>query len=160
MTLDEVLLYVILGCIVAAVVGIGVGYLLRKRIAEARIGSAEERAKQIADDAKKMLESASREAETLKKETLVQTKEEIHKLREDVEQESSVVTSFRSTSRDLSRRKIILTGEAGISNSVKHSWIRKKSRLKRRKTRLKLYIASRKRNWKKYPSYHVHRQRI
>ena len=88
MTLDEVLLYVILGCIVAAVVGIGVGYLLRKRIAEARIGSAEEKAKQIADDAKKMLESASREAETLKKETLVQTKEEIHKLREDVEQES------------------------------------------------------------------------
>ena len=67
---------------------IGVGYLLRKRIAEARIGSAEEKAKQIADDAKKMLESASREAETLKKETLVQTKEEIHKLREDVEQES------------------------------------------------------------------------
>lgn len=88
MTLDEVLLYVILGCIVAAVVGIGVRYLLRKRIAEARIGSAEEKAKQIADDAKKMLESASREAETLKKETLVQTKEEIHKLREDVEQES------------------------------------------------------------------------
>lgn len=88
MTLDEVLLYVILGCIVAAVVDIGVGYLLRKRIAEARIGSAEEKAKQIADDAKKMLESASREAETLKKETLVQTKEEIHKLREDVEQES------------------------------------------------------------------------
>ena len=152
MTLDEVLLYVILGCIVAAVVGIGVGYLLRKRIAEARIGSAEEKAKQIADDAKKMLESASREAEPLKKETLVQTKEEIHKLREDVEQESK--------QRDLSRRKIILTGEAGISNSVKHSWIRKKSRLKRRKTRLKLYIASRKRNWKKYPSYHVHRQRI
>lgn len=37
LTLDEVLLYVILGCIVAAVVGIGVGYLLRKRIAEARI---------------------------------------------------------------------------------------------------------------------------
>lgn len=88
MTLDEVLLYVILGCIVAAVVGIGVGYLLRKRISEARIGSAEEKAKQIADDAKKMLESASREAETLKKETLVQTKEEIHKLREDVERES------------------------------------------------------------------------
>ena len=151
MTLDEVLLYVILGCIVAAVVGIGVGYLLRKRIAEARIGSAEEKAKQIADDAKKMLESASREAETLKKETLVQTLSR---------KASSVVTSFRSTSRGLSRRKIILTGEAGISNSVKHSWIRKKSRLKRRKTRLKLYIASRKRNWKKYPSYHVHRQRI
>lgn len=43
MTLDEVLLYVIVCGIVAAVIGAGVGYLLRKRIAEARIGSAEER---------------------------------------------------------------------------------------------------------------------
>ena len=136
MTLDEVLLYVILGCIVAAVVGIGVGYLLRKRIAEARIGSAEEKAKQIADDAKKMLER--------KRPLFRQRKKFTSCVKTLSRKASSVVTSFRSTSRDLSRRKIILTGEAGISNSVKHSWIRKKSRLKRRKTRLKLYIASRK----------------
>ena len=88
MTLDEVLLYVIVGCIVAAAVGAGIGYMLRKRIAEARIGSAEEKARQIGEEAKKMLDNASREAETLKKETLVQTREEIHKLREDVEQEN------------------------------------------------------------------------
>lgn len=88
MTLDEVLLYVILCGIAAAVCGMGIGYLLRKRIAEARIGSAEEKAKQIAEDAKKMLDTASREAETLKKETLVQTREEIHKLREDMEKEN------------------------------------------------------------------------
>ncbi len=74
--------------LVAAVIGAGVGYLLRKRIAEARIGSAEEKASQIAEDAKKMLETASREAETLKKETLVQTRDEIHKLREDMEKEN------------------------------------------------------------------------
>ena len=88
LTLDEVLLYVILCGIAAAVCGTGIGYLLRKRIAEARIGSAEEKAKQIAEDAKKMLDTASREAETLKKETLVQTREEIHKLREDMEKEN------------------------------------------------------------------------
>ena len=88
MTLDEVLLYVIIGCIIAVVIGAGIGYILRKRIAEARIGSAEEKARQIADDAQKMIDSASREAETLKKEALVQTREEIHKLREDVEQEN------------------------------------------------------------------------
>lgn len=88
MTLDEVLLYVIVGCIIAAAVGAGVGYMLRKRIAEARIGSAEEKARQIGEEAKKMLDNASREAETLKKETIVQTREEIHKLREDVEQEN------------------------------------------------------------------------
>ncbi len=72
----------------AAIVGAGIGYLLRKRIAEARIGSAEEKANQIAEDAKKLLESASREAETLKKETMVQTRDEIHKLREDMEKEN------------------------------------------------------------------------
>ena len=88
MTLDEVLLYVMLAGLAAAVVGAGIGYLLRKRIAEARIGSAEEKANQIAEDAKKLLESASREAETLKKETMVQTRDEIHKLREDMEKEN------------------------------------------------------------------------
>uniref|UniRef100_UPI004024C099 Rnase Y domain-containing protein n=1 Tax=Dialister sp. TaxID=1955814 RepID=UPI004024C099 len=82
MTLDEVLLYVILCGIAAAVCGMGIGYLLRKRIAEARIGSAEEKAKQIAEDAKKMLDTASREAETLKKETLVQTREEIRRIQQ------------------------------------------------------------------------------
>ncbi len=88
MTLDEVLLYVMLAGLAAAIVGAGIGYLLRKRIAEARIGSAEEKANQIAEDAKKLLESASREAETLKKETMVQTRDEIHKLREDMEKEN------------------------------------------------------------------------
>ena len=42
---DEILLYVIIAGIIAAVIGAGIGYLLRRRIAEARIGSAEEKAK-------------------------------------------------------------------------------------------------------------------
>lgn len=41
---DEILLYVIIAGIIAAVIGAGIGYLLRRRIAEARIGSAEEKA--------------------------------------------------------------------------------------------------------------------
>ena len=45
MTRDEILLYVIVSCIVTAIVSVGIGYLLRKRIAEARIGSAEERSR-------------------------------------------------------------------------------------------------------------------
>lgn len=40
---DEILLYVIIAGIIAAVIGAGIGYLLRRRIAEARIGSAEEK---------------------------------------------------------------------------------------------------------------------
>ena len=44
---DEILLYVIIAGIIAAVIGAGIGYLLRRRIAEARIGSAEEKAAQL-----------------------------------------------------------------------------------------------------------------
>lgn len=40
---DEILLYVIIAGVIAAVIGAGIGYLLRRRIAEARIGSAEEK---------------------------------------------------------------------------------------------------------------------
>ena len=108
MTLDEVLLYVIVCGIVAAVIGAGVGYLLRKRIAEARIGSAEEKANQIAADAQKMLDSASREAETLKKETLVQT--------------------CRSMNSVWYRRKAIWTGEVATWNRENPSWTKKKIR--------------------------------
>lgn len=56
-----------LSAIAAAVIGCGIGYVLRKHIAEARIGSAEEKANRILDDAKKAIENAMREAENLKK---------------------------------------------------------------------------------------------
>lgn len=88
MNIDEVLLYVIIGCIIAAAIGVLAGYCIRRHIAEARIGSAEEKAKQIEEEAKKIVENASREAKTLKKESLVQTQEEINQLRSDVEQEN------------------------------------------------------------------------
>lgn len=88
MDIDEAMLIMCLIFIAAAIIGCGAGYLLRKHLAEARIGSAEEKAGQIVADAKKVLENATREADNLKKEALVQTREEIHKLREDVEQEN------------------------------------------------------------------------
>lgn len=67
---DEILLYVIIAGIIAAVIGAGIGYLLRRRIAEARIGSAEEKAAQLVASAEKERENALREAETLKKKRL------------------------------------------------------------------------------------------
>lgn len=88
MAIDEAILFMCLSAIAAAVIGCGIGYVLRKHIAEARIGSAEEKANRILDDAKKAIENAMREAENLKKEAMVQTREEIHQLREDVEQQN------------------------------------------------------------------------
>lgn len=55
-----------------------VGYLVRKSIAERKISSAEQAAKQIIDD-------ATREAETNKKEAILEVKDEVHKLRSDAE---------------------------------------------------------------------------
>ena len=52
-------------------IGLFIGYIIRKRTAEAQIGSAEEQAKRI-------LEDAIKSAEAKKKETLLEAKEEIH----------------------------------------------------------------------------------
>nr|WP_192929821.1 ribonuclease Y [Alkaliphilus serpentinus] len=67
--------------LVATVVGCLIGYLIRKNIAERKIGSAEELSK-------KLLEDAQRDAETSKKEVLLEAKEEVHKLRNEFERES------------------------------------------------------------------------
>jgi ribonuclease Y len=64
----------------ALIVGIVVGYLSRKTIAEAKISSAENLAKQIVDE-------AYRNAEAAKKEALLEAKEESHEFRKQVEEE-------------------------------------------------------------------------
>jgi len=62
-------------------VGVGIGYLVRKSIAEAKISSAEEAAKQIVDQ-------AGKEAEALKKEKILEAKDEVHRLRTEAEKEN------------------------------------------------------------------------
>lgn len=62
-------------------IGILVGYIVRKNIAEKKIGAAEEVSKQI-------IEKAEKDAETTKKEKLLEAKEESHKLRSEVEKEN------------------------------------------------------------------------
>jgi ribonuclease Y len=64
-----------------ALAGIAAGFLIRKSIAERKIGNAEELAKKIVEDANK-------EAETRKKEVLLEAKEEIHKMRLESEREN------------------------------------------------------------------------
>ncbi len=65
---------------VILIVGIVVGYLIRKSIAEAKISSAETLAKQIVDE-------AHRNADSSKKEALLEAKDENHKLRQQAEEE-------------------------------------------------------------------------
>ncbi|WP_350345130.1 ribonuclease Y [Proteinivorax tanatarense] len=65
----------------ALLIGLGLGYLIRKAIAEAKIASAEQEAKNILSDAK-------REAEGKRREMILEAKEEILKLRSEFEKES------------------------------------------------------------------------
>jgi len=70
--------YLVLGLVF--LVGITVGYLLRRAIGEARISSAEAEAKRILDEAKKT-------AETKRREILVEARDNAQKLRDELERE-------------------------------------------------------------------------
>ena len=70
-----------LAVILAVVVGIGGGYWMRKKTAEAQIGSAEEQAKKI-------LEEAEVRGETQKKEKVLEAKEEIHRQRQELDRDT------------------------------------------------------------------------
>lgn len=62
-------------------IGFGIGYVIRRSIAEAKIGAAEVRALQI-------LESAQRDAEAKHKEAILEAKDESHRLRQEAEREN------------------------------------------------------------------------
>ncbi|MBR2878268.1 MAG: ribonuclease Y [Clostridia bacterium] len=66
--------------VLTGIVGILIGILLRKGIAEKKIGSAEA-------EAKKIVESAEKAAGAKKKEALIEAKDEIHKLRVECDKE-------------------------------------------------------------------------
>jgi ribonucrease Y len=69
-----------ISALLALIVGLFVGYLLRKSIAEAKISSAEELAKQIVEEGRRNAEAAKREA-------LLEAKDENHRLRQETENE-------------------------------------------------------------------------
>ncbi|NLC38356.1 MAG: ribonuclease Y [Clostridia bacterium] len=71
----------IVWAIVFLLIGIVVGFLVRKYIAEAKITSAEEAAARI-------LEEAEKSAEAKKREAILEAKEEVHRLRSELERES------------------------------------------------------------------------
>ena len=75
----EILILVIVG-VVCLAVGALVGILYRKHVAEAKIGTAEQKAKELVAEGEK-------QAETLKKEALLSAKEEIMRQKNDMEQE-------------------------------------------------------------------------
>lgn len=77
----DVSIWVVISIVlVVGAICFGIGYFIRKSLAEAKISSAEDAAKQI-------LENARKEAEALKKETVLEAKDEAHKLRTEAEKD-------------------------------------------------------------------------
>jgi len=77
-TINALVVILVIGIVVA----FGIGYLIRKKVAEGKTGSAEEEAKRIVND-------AVRDGETKKKEILFNAKEEAIELKESIERENS-----------------------------------------------------------------------
>lgn len=74
------ILLIVISSLLTLIVGIVVGYLVRKSIAEKKISSAEELAKQI-------VEEGHRNAEVAMKEALLEAKDENHKIRQQADQD-------------------------------------------------------------------------
>lgn len=76
--MDIPLIWFIVGIAASLIAGIVAGYLVRRSIAEGKIGSAEEQARRI-------LEDAIKEAESAKKESILAAKEEIFQLKRETD---------------------------------------------------------------------------
>ena len=76
-----VIIEIVLAVILSLIAGVGGGYLLRKRSAEAQIGSAE-------DEAKRIVAEAEAKGEARKKEALLEAKEDIHRLRQELDRDT------------------------------------------------------------------------
>jgi len=75
---NEILMYAL--PVTGIIIGTGVGYVIRKKVAEKQIGSAEEKAQEI-------VKTARLRAEAAKKEMIIEAKDEVHKARVDLEKE-------------------------------------------------------------------------
>jgi len=119
----HIIVTLILAVIVAVLIGAGAGYMLRKRAAEAQIGSAEEQAKKIVADAEE-------KGETKKKEALLEAKEEIHRQRSDFEKESKERRS------ELSRQERSVSQKEEKLDRKLESLEKREENISRKETRL------------------------
>ncbi len=73
--------FLIPAVLLGAIIGIAIGYIYRKNVAEAKIAKAEDAVRMMLDDAQK-------KAEEIRKEKELEAKEEIYKLRTEAEKEN------------------------------------------------------------------------
>jgi len=75
------LLKLLLALVAGVLLGAGIGFLVRKRVAEGKLGSAEEHSRKIVAEAEK-------QAENIRKEAQLQSKEDLYRAKADFERET------------------------------------------------------------------------
>jgi ribonuclease Y len=114
---------IILAVIIAVIIGAGIGYMLRKRSAEAQIGSAE-------DEARKILSDAEAKGESKKKEAILEAKEEIHRLRQELEQD------IKERKSEISRQEHVVSQKEEKLDRKLDSLEKKEESLSRKEARI------------------------
>lgn len=92
----KIIVEIVLSVILAIIIGASVGYWMRKRTAETKIGSAE-------TEAKRIISEAEQKGEVKKKEALLEAKEDIHKMRSELDRDTK---ERRSDLQRLERRLV------------------------------------------------------
>lgn len=115
---------------VGSVLGVVVGYFIRKNAAESKIGSAESEAKRIISDAEKINDAK-------KKEVLLEAKEEIHKLRTEAERENKERrTELQRMERRLSQKEENLDRKSDSFEKKEEVIVRKEEELDKKQVLL------------------------
>ena len=81
------IIIIIAAVLISLAIGILIGMVYRKKVAESKIQGAENEAKRVIESAKKEAENLKKEAENLKKEEIIKAKEEIMASRKELDQE-------------------------------------------------------------------------
>ncbi|MEW6189544.1 MAG: ribonuclease Y [Actinomycetota bacterium] len=128
----------ILSVVISNLVGLLVGFLIRKYVGEAKIASAEEAAKGI-------LSEAQREVERMRREALVEAKDEIHAMRAEVERENREQRAeFQRLEKRLAQREEILDNRAMALDRREKAFIARESELAKLESELESIYAEQK----------------
>ncbi|MDI6689013.1 MAG: ribonuclease Y [Actinomycetota bacterium] len=128
----------ILSVAIAILIGLLVGFLIRKYVGEAKIVSAEEAAKRI-------LSEAQKEAERMRREALVEAKDEIHAMRTEVERENREQRAeFQRLEKRLAQKEEILDNRAIALDKREKALVARENELAKLESELKSIYAEQK----------------
>ncbi|BEQ12995.1 ribonuclease Y [Desulfoferula mesophila] len=113
----------LVGILLALLLGVALGYIIRLRLAASRLESVEALSQKIVDEAR-------REAETLKKEALLQAKDQLYQMKLDLESESKERRSeLTQWEKRLDKKEETLDRKASTLDSRENEYLKRDSEL-------------------------------